>query len=64
MPTPPVPDIPRRRQSEDTLLRSHQFVIKRRPKKGEPLWERQGKMYTHSEALKLVTKEVARGGKR
>ncbi len=37
----------------DDLLRSKDFIIHSRPKDGEPLWARCGRIYTQSEALHL-----------
>lgn len=47
----------RNRYPKDNLLRRRGFTIHKRPEKGEPLWTRDGKTYTQSEALELVKRE-------
>jgi hypothetical protein len=63
MPLPPVPDLPSRRQTQDELLRSRGWHIWARPTGKEAVWVRGDDILPQSEALKRVTKEVARGGK-
>lgn len=38
----------------DQLLREHRFSIVSRPKQGEPIWQRNGKLYKQSEALQML----------
>lgn len=45
------------RFSGDQKLRRAGFKIHGRPEKGEPLWEREGKVYKESEARRLSEQE-------
>lgn len=40
-----------RRCSLDQKLRAAGFKIKSRPRTGEPIWERQGKVYTQRQVM-------------
>lgn len=39
---------------DDMALRERGFQIYSRPRKGEPVWKRGGKLYRQSEAVELV----------
>lgn len=45
------------RHPTDAQLREHGFKIHSRPKRGEPVWERAGRLYTQSEAEKILTQK-------
>lgn len=47
-----------RRYPKDAALREHGFEVHARPAKGEAQWTRGGKVYTQSEALAALPKEV------
>ena len=52
---PPCPTAPR-----DALLRSFGFRIHSRPKHGEPLWQRGGRVVRESEAVVEMVREQER----
>jgi len=50
-------DAARKENLADFLLRKAGFRIKHRPRYGEPIWERDGKEYTETEAWWLMNRE-------
>ena len=47
----PPPDQCDGRTTEDRVLRRHRFKIYSRPRRGEPIWIREGKVWKESVAL-------------
>ncbi len=52
------------RFANDILLRKYGFQIAGRPKKGQPVWQRNGHNYYQSDALKEVATQYAPEGKK
>lgn len=44
---------------EDYCIRQAGFVIAERPNRGPAIWVRNGKSYTHAEALRVARRELA-----
>ncbi len=45
------------RHAVNELIRSHGFRINSRPKKGQPLWEKNDKVLTEKQVLKLLKEQ-------
>lgn len=48
-----------KRFSEDRWLRRHSFEIHSRKSGRVAIWKRNGKFYTHKEAMETVSREIA-----
>lgn len=53
----------RNHHTDDILLRASGFVIRSRRVDEEPIWERDGKLYGQSMALRMVERAKFNGGR-